>query len=102
MSGVRKNNRAWLSHNRARIFNRGRQYGVNLEARDWGDEVPANTKERGMTLVVVSVPAEVYENCGEAMWSEAMVSELLRRSEEAAWAGVMLDIHEYAGATAQE
>ena len=55
-----------------------------------------------MTLVVVNVPAEVCENCGEAMWSEAMVSELLRRSEEAAWAGVMLDIHEYAGATAQE
>ena len=87
MSVARKNNRAWLFHNRTRIFNRGRQYGVNLEARDWGDEVRANTKERGMTLVVVNVPAEVCENCGEAYVEEATTGELLRRAEEAARAG---------------
>ena len=56
----------------------------------------------GMTLVVVSVPAEVCENCGEAYVDEATAGELLRRAEEATRAGVVLDIREYVGANKSE
>ena len=55
-----------------------------------------------MTLVVVSVPAEVCENCGEAYVDEATAGELLRRAEEATRAGVVLDIREYVGANKSE
>ena len=47
----------------------------------------------GTTLVVVNVPAEVCENCGEAYVEEATAGELLRRAEEAAWAGVVVEVH---------
>jgi len=56
----------------------------------------------GMTLVVVNVPAEVCENCGEAYVDEATAGELLRRAEEATRAGVVLDIREYVGANKSE
>jgi len=60
------------------------------------------TLERdGLTLVFRNVPAEVCENCGEAYVDEATARELLRRAEEAAEAGVMVDIREYAGKVAQ-
>ena len=57
----------------------------------------------GTTLVVVvNVPAEVCENCGEAYVDEATAGELLRRAEEAARAGVVLDIREYVGPAASK
>ena len=56
----------------------------------------------GVTLVVVNVPAEVCENCGEAYVDEATARKLLRRAEEATRAGVVLDIREYAGTAATE
>ena len=56
----------------------------------------------GTTLVVVNVPAEVCENCGEAYVDEATAGELLRRAEEATRAGVVLDIREYVGTAATE
>ena len=56
----------------------------------------------GTTLVVVNVPAEVCENCGEAYVDEATAGELLRRAEEATRAGVVLDIQEYVGANKSE
>ena len=56
----------------------------------------------GTTLVVVNVPAEVCENCGEAYVDEATAGELLRRAEEATRAGVVLDIREYVGANKSE
>ena len=52
-------------------------------------------QREGVTLVVANVPAEVCENCGEAYVDEATARELLRRAEEAAQAGVILDIREY-------
>jgi len=48
-----------------------------------------------MTLVVVNVPAEVCEICGEAYVDEATAKDLLWRAEEAVQAGVVLDIREY-------
>ena len=56
----------------------------------------------GTRLVVVNVPAEVCENCGEAYVDEATAGELLRRAEEATRAGVVLDIQEYVGANKSE
>jgi len=50
------------------------------------------TLERdGLTLVFRNVPAEVCENCGEAYVDEATARDLMRRAEEAAEAGVMVD-----------
>ena len=60
------------------------------------------TLERdGLTLVFRNVPAEVCENCGEVYVDEATARDLMRRAEEAAEAGVMVDIREYAGKAAQ-
>ena len=56
----------------------------------------------GTTLVVVNVPAEVCENCGEAYVEEDTARELLERAEEAARAGVVLDIREYVGPAASK
>ena len=56
----------------------------------------------GTTLVVVNVPAEVCENCGEAYVDEATAGELLRRAEEATRAGVVLDIREYVSTAAKK
>jgi len=55
-----------------------------------------------MTLVVVNVPAEVCEICGEAYVDEATAKDLLQRGKEAARAGVVLDIREYAVSTPEE
>jgi len=59
-------------------------------------------QREGVTLVVVNVPAEVCENCGEAYVDEATARELLRRAEEAAQAGVILDIREYVRSPREE
>ena len=53
----------------------------------------------GMTLVIRNVPAAVCENCREAYVDEITSREILHRAEEAASAGVMVDVREYAGIT---
>ena len=53
----------------------------------------------GMTLVIRNVPAEVCENCGEAYVDEITSREILHCAEEAASAGVMVDVREHAGIT---
>jgi YgiT-type zinc finger domain-containing protein len=66
-----------------------------------GETRPGKTtvtlQRNGMTLVIRNVPAEVCENCGEAYVDEATARELLHRAEDAACAGVMVDVREYAG-----
>jgi len=52
-----------------------------------------------VTLVIKNVPADVCENCGKAYVDEATSREILHRAEEAAQAGVMVDVREYAGTT---
>ena len=49
----------------------------------------------GTTLVVVNVPAEVCENCREAYVEEDTARELLERAEEAARAGVVVEVRSY-------
>ncbi len=48
-------------------------------------------------LVVKGVPADVCANCGEEYVGEATTAHLLRTAEEAARAGVEVDVREYVG-----
>ena len=50
-----------------------------------------------MTLVFKRVPAQVCQNCGEAYLDEATSSRLLATAEEAAGAGVQVDVRDYVG-----
>jgi len=57
------------------------------------------TLERNhMTLVVKGVPAQVCENCGEAYVDEEIAAQLLQAVEDAARAGVSVDVREYVAA----
>jgi YgiT-type zinc finger domain-containing protein len=57
------------------------------------------TLERdGTTLVIKGVPAQVCANCGEEYVDETTTSRLLETAEEAARAGVQVDVREYAAA----
>ena len=48
------------------------------------------------TLVVKLVPARVCQNCGEAYMDEKTTGRLLKTAEEAARAGVRVDLRDYA------
>jgi YgiT-type zinc finger domain-containing protein len=50
-----------------------------------------------LTLVVKGVPAQVCQNCGEEYVDENITAQLLRVAEEAAQAGVEVDVREYVG-----
>ena len=55
------------------------------------------TLERdALTLVVKSVPAQVCDTCGEQYVDEETTARLLRTAEEAASAGVQVDVRAYA------
>jgi hypothetical protein len=57
------------------------------------------TLERSPTTVVVKlVPAQVCENCGEQYVDEETTARLLQQAEEAARAGVEVEIRAYAAA----
>jgi YgiT-type zinc finger domain-containing protein len=51
-----------------------------------------------LTLVVKGVPAQVCENCGEEYAHEATTDRLLQVAEEAAQAGVQVDVRQYVAA----
>ena len=54
-------------------------------------------ERRGSTLVIKGVPAQVCPNCGEEYVDEKVSAELLQTAEQAAQAGVEVDIREYVG-----
>ncbi|MBN1964576.1 MAG: type II toxin-antitoxin system MqsA family antitoxin [Anaerolineae bacterium] len=54
--------------------------------------------EAHMTLVVRGVPAQACQNCGEAYVSEETTAYLLQLVDEAASAGVKVDVREYIAA----
>ena len=57
------------------------------------------TLERGSTtLVVKSIPAQICENCGEAYVEDTLAARLLQDAEEAARAGVQVEVREYLAA----
>jgi len=66
------------------------------------DVVPGTatvTLERdGLTLVIKRVAARVCPNCGEEYVDEAAAAGLMRTAEQAAQAGVQVDVREYAAA----
>ena len=51
-----------------------------------------------LTLVVKDVPAQVCDNCGEEDVDEATSKQLLGTAEEAARAGVQVDVRQYTAA----
>lgn len=53
----------------------------------------------GMTIVFREVPALVCENCGEALHDEAVTAALLKQAEQAALAGVEIDVRRFTVAT---
>ena len=52
----------------------------------------------GTTLVIKSVPASVCANCGEDYVDEPMTTRLIKTMDEAAHAGVEVDVREYVAA----
>ena len=57
------------------------------------------TLTRGeMTLVIKAVPAQVCTNCSEEYVDEATTAGLLRSAEDAAAAGVQVEVREYTAA----
>lgn len=64
-----------------------------------GETAPGQTtvtlERNGLTLVFRNVPAQVCGNCGEAYVDEGTSGDILRRGEEAAKAGVVVDVREY-------
>lgn len=52
----------------------------------------------GTTLVVKGVPADICVDCGEEYVDEATTARLLRTAEEAARAGVKVDVRDYVSA----
>ncbi len=55
-------------------------------------------EREGLILVVKGVPARVCENCGEEYVEEAEATRLLTSADEAARAGVKVDVREYVAA----
>ena len=54
------------------------------------------TFQRGETILVVKgVPARICPNCGEEYVEEKVSAELLTAAEEAARAGVQVDVREF-------
>lgn len=51
-----------------------------------------------MTLVFKGVPAQVCDNCGEEYVDEETTAQLLAIAEEAAQAGVQVDVRDYIAA----
>jgi hypothetical protein len=51
-----------------------------------------------MTIVFREVPAQVCENCGEAYHDEAITNALIQQAEQAAMAGVEIDVRRFAQA----
>jgi YgiT-type zinc finger domain-containing protein len=57
------------------------------------------TLTRGdLTLVVKGVPAEVCANCGEEYVDEEVTRRILQVAEDAAKAGVQVDVRDYVAA----
>ena len=52
-------------------------------------------ERNGLTLVVKNVPARVCVNCGEEYVDEQVAAKLLETAENAAQAGVLVDIRAY-------
>lgn len=59
-------------------------------------ETTVTLEREGVAIVFRGVPAEVCENCGEAFHDEAVTAALLHQAEQAAAAGVEIDVRRFA------
>lgn len=59
-------------------------------------KVTVTLERGGTTLVIKAVPAQVCANCEEEYVDESVTAQLLKTAEEAARAGVQVDVREYA------
>ena len=78
-----------------------RKGGRTYDLRDLGKTRlgKATALEReDTTLVIKAVPAQVCANCGEEYVDEETTSDLLKIAEEAARAGVQVDVRQYTAA----
>ena len=55
-------------------------------------------ERQGLTVVFKSVPAEVCENCGEQYMDAHTTARLLEEAEQAAKAGVAVEVRTYLAA----
>ena len=58
-------------------------------------EATVTLERGGMAIVFRGVPGEVCDNCDEAFHDEAVTAALLRQAEQAAVAGVKVDIRRF-------
>ena len=59
------------------------------------------TLERNETTIVFKkVPAEVCDNCGERYYDQDVTQTLFKTAEEAATAGVQVEVRQYVGTEA--
>ena len=63
----------------------------------WGKATVVLERE-DTTLLVKAVPARVCANCGEEYAGEETTSYLIKTAEEAARAGVQVDVRQYTAA----
>ncbi len=67
-----------------------------------GETQPGTTivafERDGMTLVFKRVPAQICQNCGEAYLDEVTTARLLATAQDAARAGVQVDVRDYVAA----
>jgi YgiT-type zinc finger domain-containing protein len=67
-----------------------------------GETKPGTTsvtlERQGLTVVFKSVPAEVCENCGEQYLDADTTARLLQEAEQAAKAGVAVEVRTYLAA----
>lgn len=68
---------------------------VCKQAETCAGKATVTLERNGITLVVKGVPARICPNCGEEYVDEDVTERLLKTAEEAARAGVQVDIREY-------
>lgn len=61
-------------------------------------KVTVTLERDSTTLVFKAVPAKVCKNCGEEYVDDKTTAQLLKAAEEAARAGVQVEVREYAAA----
>jgi len=72
------------------------------QGETWPKKTTVTLQRERVTLVIKNIPADVCQNFGEAYVDEVTSREILQRAEEAAQAGVMVDVREYAGITGRQ
>jgi len=68
------------------------------QGETWPGTATVTLTRELLTLVVKGVPAQVCQNCGEEYVDGDTTKQLLQTAEEAAQAGVQVDVRQYIAA----